>query len=68
MKKVAFFFVICAVFIAINCSTQSTKPNENGGDDWTFDPPSSSALDPFLMNQKIGRGFNMGNALDIKFI
>lgn len=53
------------ILILLSCSKESTSPEKKTPvDEWPFDPPSSEALDAFEMNAKIGRGFNMGNALE----
>ncbi len=51
---------------SVSCSKQSTEPDQNQQpkNEWPFDPPSSEPLDPFEMNAKIGRGVNIGNALE----
>jgi endoglucanase len=48
------------------CSKESTSPKKQVApeDKWPFDPPSTEPLDAHKMNAKIGRGFNMGNALE----
>ncbi len=57
---------VLALFISMQCSKQSTEPDPtpNTEDEWPFDPPSSEPLDAFEMNAKIGRGLNIGNALE----
>ncbi len=53
------------ILILLSCSKDSTSPEKKTPvDEWPFDPPSTEALDAFEMNAKIGRGFNMGNALE----
>ena len=64
---------ICILFISLtitiggavttNCSDNGTGP-EPIQNDWPFDPPSTEPLDAFAMNEKIGRGLNLGNALE----
>ena len=51
---------------ACNCSKKSTEPTPPVEDKWPFAPPSGP-LDAFEMNAKIGRGFNMGNALEASY-
>ena len=62
-RIVLFFLFGLAVF---GCSKNSTEPDNNTSpqDEWPFDPPSTELLDAFEMNAKIGRGLNMGNALE----
>ena len=49
----------------LSCSKKSTDaPNEGQNEDWPFEPPSGEPLDAFEMNAKIGRGLNLGNALE----
>ncbi len=57
-------FLILMVAISA-CEKSSTGPkNEPAEEIWPFDPPSSEPLDAHEMAAKIGRGFNMGNALE----
>lgn len=67
MKHFVFFWTFLGVlFTSVGCSNQSTEPNSTPQpeDEWPFDPPSSEPLNAFEMNAKIGRGLNIGNALE----
>lgn len=61
-----FTVIFWLMLLLLSCSKKSTEPdNKNNPQDiWPFDPPSTEPLDAFEMNAKIGRGFNMGNALE----
>jgi len=65
MYRFILFFSLYIVLMMTACSDQPTAPEETAPvDEWPFDPPSSEPLDPFAMNSKIGRGLNIGNALE----
>ncbi|MDZ7314847.1 MAG: glycoside hydrolase family 5 protein [candidate division KSB1 bacterium] len=49
------------------CSKSSSEPKAPPEQPWPFAPPSTQPLDAFAMNAKIGRGFNMGNALEANY-
>lgn len=60
------FSLVIFLFLHTNCTKKSTEPDKqkSSSNTWPFAPPSSESLDAFEMNEKIGRGFNMGNALE----
>ena len=65
MKRSFFVHFLLMGILLTTCSDNATNANKDGTNvEWLFDPPSSQPLDAFLMNEKIGRGFNLGNALE----
>ena len=62
-----FFSILLLIYLtSLSCSKKSTEPGAKDPPEksWPFDPPSTEPLDVFEMNRKIGRGLNMGNALE----
>ncbi len=57
--------IVMMMLMVLSCSKNSASPKTQGLEkSWPFDPPSSEPLDAHEMNAKIGRGFNLGNALE----
>ncbi len=59
--KLNSLLVFLLSFLLLNCTqgTQESKLSE-----FPFEAPSDSMLNPFVQNQLLGRGINMGNALE----
>jgi len=56
-----FIILLTVSFNALACSEKSaTAP----GEQYPFEAPSDTVLDPFTVNERLGRGINMGNALE----
>jgi len=65
MKEIRIITLLFLAILAVTvCCKQTTDSDDPKSDDWPFDPPSDTPLDAFVMNEKIGRGFNLGNALE----
>ena len=50
------------LFGLLHCSAINEEDTQQ--DDYPFEAPSDTMLNPFVINRELGRGVNMGNALD----
>ncbi len=50
------------LFGLLHCSAINEEDTQQ--DDYPFEAPSDTMLNPFVINRELGRGINMGNALD----
>lgn len=65
MKKLLLKLMLLFIIAITSCSEQPTEnKQQQKADAWPFNPPSSEPLDAFKINEQIGRGFNLGNALE----
>lgn len=55
MKSIVSFFIACTLLIVTACSDSPSNNNNTG---------ISEPLDPFVQNAELGRGINLGNALE----
>ncbi len=65
MRRILFILPLLIAASAF-CGKKSTEPSPQP-EPWPFAPPSQEPLDAFAMNARIGRGFNMGNALEASY-
>ncbi len=61
MKSPLSIILILFLLGSGGCSKDKNPVKE---DDFPFDPPSTTPLDPFAQNQLLGGGVNLGNALE----
>lgn len=61
MKKLLLILVLSALVQSGCTKKAATEPKEQANQ-WA--PPSTVPLDPFVQNRKLGRGVNLGNALE----
>lgn len=65
MMKMLLKLLPLLLVAVLACSKQPTDAaKEKKAVVWPFDPPSTEPLDAFTVNERIGRGFNLGNALE----
>ncbi len=61
MKNALFLmYLLCA--LQCGCAKKTTTEPDVKGNQWAA--PSTKPLDPFVQNRKLGRGVNLGNALE----
>lgn len=62
MRRFLPLLLTLAALLLAACSDGSTAPDDGG--DSGGNPPAPGDVDPFALNERIGRGINLGNALE----